>query len=127
MKGIVVGQQSWTETPAFILEEIMRKFPNLQVYYEIGKGRLSYLLHDKKAYRLGMVFPLTNRQTGRRDECIIYYPVKEMYVHSFCLQPIFPVTQEEESYWTKRGLMRIVQIKGKAAVEFTTGYSRVTE
>lgn len=125
MNKIVLGQKSWTKTAAMILEEINTRFPNIKNYYQIGPGRLSALLHHKKAYQIGFVFMLTGKQDKSNTECIIYYPIKDTFVHRFCPLPHSPLNERDEVYQTKQGLMRIVDIEGEPAVAFETEYSRV--
>lgn len=125
MTQVVFGHRSWTETPELIFRQIKDRFPQLAEDYEIGRGRVSYLLHRKKAYRIGIVFPLTSRTDNRKQECLIYYPAKEMYVRSSCPLPNFSVGDKEESCQTKRGLMRVVKLGNEAVISFVSGYSRI--
>ena len=121
---IIIGHKTWSETPAMVLEKMDSLFPNLQSYYKIGKGKISHLIHPKKAYRLGVVFPLVDKD-GKK-ETVVYYPMKDAFVRYFCPLPYFPVQKYESiAMQTKRGFMRVVYLEGAPALAFENGYTRV--
>ncbi len=124
MNKIIIGHKTWTETPAMILEKMNERFPNIQVFYQIGRGSLSHLVQPKEAYRLGVVFPLISKE-GRR-ETMVYYPIKDIYIHYFYQIPNMPVNKYEDiAMQTKRGFLRVACLNKRPVISFEEVYSRV--
>lgn len=121
---IIIGHKTWSETPTMVEEKLNNIFPNLRSNYKVGKGKISHLIHPKKAYRLGVVFPLLGKD-GKK-EAVVYYPMKDAFVRYFCPLPYFPVEKYENiALQTKRGFMRVVYIEDVPALAFEKSYTRV--
>ena len=110
---------SWDETSQTVMKEMLEHFPNLKELYRIGEGVLCQLEHPKPKYQLGFVFPLEDNITGKK-ETIIYYPVKNSFVHHFNEVKGKPITETTPFIRTKRGNMKITEFNdGKFGVSFT--------
>ncbi len=121
---IIIGHKAWTETPAMVEEKMNNLFPNLRAYYRIGKGKVAHLLHAKKAYQLGIVFPLVGKD-GKKG-AMIYYPIKNAFIRYFGPVPYLEVEDYDNvAMQTKRGFMRVVYLEGTPAFAFEKGYTRV--
>ncbi len=109
---------SWDETAATVREELLRRFPNFDNLYVIGKGTLCILKHPKPAYQLGFVFPL-QEIASKAPGTIVYYPVKNSFVYMPKALGGAPVSQTTAFEPTKRGNMQIVELgNGDFGVSF---------
>lgn len=114
-----VKLSSWDETAQSIKQMLFESFPNLETLCFVGEGVLCHLEHSKPQYQLGFVFPLWDNQSNRK-ETIIYYPVKNTFVHHYREINGEPVSQPSPFIRTKRGNMRIEEMAdGQYGVSFT--------
>ena len=125
MTKVIMGEKTWTETPELVREKANEVFPQLAENYEVGDPVLSYLSEPKSHYQIGFVIPLKCKETSVNEGCVIYYPIKDVFVRKYSDVSAYPVTDYERIYNTKRGAMKIIEIKGTAAVEFTMPFQRI--
>lgn len=126
MEKCVMVNRFWSETPEYVLEEMKKKFPQLEEHFIIEKGVLSYLVHHREEYRIAFVFPLKSTDDASEQQ-MIYYPAKQLFVRSLTPQAYFPISVEPRLFVTKRGLMRVCECNNQMVVTFSTIYSKVVE
>ena len=120
-----MGEKTWTETPELVKEKANEVFPQLAENYEVGEPVLSYLSELKSHYQIGFVMQLKCKETSESEGCVIYYPIKDVFVRKYSNVSVYPVTDYERIYNTKRGAMKIIELKGKATVEFTVSFQQI--
>lgn len=125
MNRVVMGEMSWTETPELVKEKLNEVFPKLAEHYVADEPVLSYFSEIKPHYQLGFLIPLKCKETSENEGCVIYYPIKDVFVRKYSEVSAYPVMDYERIYNTKRGAMRIIELNGKAAVQFTKPFQKI--
>ena len=111
-----VSERSWTETLETIKEGITDVFPNLLEFYSLGNGVVAEFKDAKSKYQIGVVFPVTYKETGDVDH-IVYYPIKGAYIQ----YPKLDFAQTDltgRQFRTKRGDFEVIKFNGKQAFAF---------
>ena len=109
---------SWDETSQSVMKEMLKHFPNLEKFYRIGEGVLCQLEHPKPKYQLGFVFSLEDLLSGKK-ETMIYYPIKNTFIHHFTGVRCKPINEVSPFIRTKRGNMKITEFDdGKFGLSF---------
>ncbi len=123
---IEVEERSWNETPQLIKERITNIFPGIEEYYNIGEGFLAYIPGAPEKFSQVMLFPAVFKETGDSD-IIGYYPIRDNYIQHFGIKEAFPIKEPGDTFKTKRGFVKIVELDGALAYQFTKVISKITE